>query len=219
MPHAKLPRKSTNIDMTAMCDVAFLLLTFFMLATKFKPDEPVVVITPSSISQITLPDVDIMLITVDNKGRIFFSVDNKLKRKLLIDDVNSVKNLGLSEDEKNAFALGSSIGFPFNQLKSFLAASGDQQKAMVAAAPGIPADTSAFAPNNELAVWVNSARETNNKIRICIKADGEASYPFVQKIIKTFEGEKIFKFNLITNLKAIPQGTAAYADAHATEKK
>ena len=43
MPKAKLPRKSTHIDMTAMCDVAFLLLTFFMLATKFKPEEPVVV--------------------------------------------------------------------------------------------------------------------------------------------------------------------------------
>ncbi len=46
MPKVKMPRKSTLIDMTAMCDVAFLLLTFFMLATKFKPDEPVAVVTP-----------------------------------------------------------------------------------------------------------------------------------------------------------------------------
>src|SRR6185436_11930363 len=97
MPKASLPRKSTNIDMTAMCDVAFLLLTFFMLATKFKPDEPVVVKTPSSISEITLPDVDIMLLTVDSKGRIFFSIDNKLKRKSLIDEVNTSRNLGLTE--------------------------------------------------------------------------------------------------------------------------
>ena len=81
MPHAKFPRKSTHIDMTAMCDVAFLLLTFFMLATKFKPEEPVVVKTPSSISDIQLPDVDIMLLTVDTRGRIFFSIDNKIKRK------------------------------------------------------------------------------------------------------------------------------------------
>ena len=120
MPHAKLPRKSTNVDMTAMCDVAFLLLTFFMLATKFKPEEPVTVITPSSISQITLPDVDIMLITVDPKGRIFFSVDNKLKRMDLIESINSYRNLNLSKEEKTAFALGGSIGFPFNQLKTYL---------------------------------------------------------------------------------------------------
>ncbi len=78
MPHAKLPRKSTHIDMTAMCDVAFLLLTFFMLATKFKPEEPVVVKTPSSISEIQLPDVDIMLLTVDTKGRIFFQIDDTI---------------------------------------------------------------------------------------------------------------------------------------------
>ena len=219
MPHAKLPRKSTNIDMTAMCDVAFLLLSFFMLATKFKPDEPVVVVTPSSISQITLPDVDIMMITVDPKGRIFFSIDNKLKRKDLIEDINTEKNLGLTPDEINAFALGSSIGVPLNQLKSFLGAPADQQKQLISAAPGIPADTNAFAPNNELAAWVNSARNTNNRLRICIKADGDASFPNVQKIIKTFEGEKIFKFNLITNLKAIPSGTAAYDDAHVNEKK
>src|ERR1700744_1133743 len=99
MPHAKLPRKSTHIDMTAMCDVAFLLLTFFMLATKFKPDEPVVVKTPASISDIPLPDVDIMLLTVDTKGRIFFSIDNKLMRSSLIESVNSKKALNLTKGE------------------------------------------------------------------------------------------------------------------------
>jgi biopolymer transport protein ExbD len=90
---------------------------------------------------------------------------------------------------------------------------------MTSGASGIPADTAVLAPTNELAQWILSARETNPKIRICIKADGDASYPSVAKIIKTLQGYKIFKFNLITNLKAIPPGTAAYSDAHATEKK
>jgi biopolymer transport protein ExbD len=218
MPHAKIPRKSTIVDMTAMCDVAFLLLTFFMLATKFKPEEPVVVKTPSSISQITLPDLDILLITVDPTGRIFFSVDNKLKRKALIDDINSAKNLGLTEAEKMNFALGASIGIPFNQLKTFLSGNPDAQKQMIATAPGIPIDTAVEIPTNELGAWIRSARESNPKLRICIKADGDASYPAVEKIIKTLGGYKIFKFNLITNLKAIPQGTAAWADAHSGDK-
>ena len=69
MPKVKVPRKSTSVDMTAMTDVAFLLLTFFMLATKFKPDEPVVVDTPSSISEIKLPESGIMQITIDKQGR------------------------------------------------------------------------------------------------------------------------------------------------------
>ncbi len=214
MGHAKLPRKSTHIDMTAMCDVAFLLLTFFMLATKFKPDEPVVVKTPSSISSIMLPDKDIMLLTVDTKGRIFFAIDNKVNRKALIDDINAEKSLNLTEAEKNAFAIDASIGIPLNQLKAYLAAPGTEHGSMEANAPGIPSDTSVNAPNNELAAWIKSARNTNPKLRICIKADGDASYPSVSKIIKTLEGWKIFKFNLITNLKAIPAGTAAYAEAN-----
>jgi len=210
MPHAKLPRKSTNIDMTAMCDVAFLLLTFFMLATKFKPDEPVVVRTPSSISEIPIPDADIMLITVDPKGRVFFSIDNKLKRKELIENIDEYKKLGLTEQEKTSFAIGSSIGVPFNQLKSYLAADPAQQKQYTEAAAGIPTDTTVDSENNELAAWIRSARNTNPKLRICIKADAETSYPSVKKVIKTLEGWKIFKFNLITGLKAIPTGSAAW---------
>lgn len=219
MPHAKLPRKSTNIDMTAMCDVAFLLLTFFMLATKFKPDEPVVVKTPSSISEIPIPDNDIMLLTVDPKGRIFFSVDNPLKRKDLIDAIDQTQHLSLSNEEKISFRNGASIGVPFAQLKSYLSAAPAEQKKMDQTASGVPADTTVDNnPNNQLATWIATAREQNTKLRICIKADGDASYPSVQKIIRTLGGLHLFRFNLITGLKAVPVGTAAYADQHSGKK-
>ncbi len=198
--------------MTAMCDVAFLLLTFFMLATKFKPEEPVVVTTPSSISEIPLPDNDIMLLTVDKKGRIFFSIDNKIKRKELIESVNDDRKLGLTEQDINRFAIGPSIGIPFNRLKSFLSMPPDEQAEVNVTAPGVPVDTSVLSPDNELAQWIKSARYTNPKLRICIKADGEAAYPHVKKIINTLEGYKIFKFNLITNMKAAPPGTAAFEE-------
>jgi biopolymer transport protein ExbD len=215
MPKVKMPRKSTNIDMTAMCDVAFLLLTFFMLATKFKPDEPVTVVTPNSISEIPLPEENIMLITVDPKGRVFFSIDNKNQRKSLIDNIDEYKGLNLSEQEKNMFAIGSSVGVPFNQLKSYLAADPLDQEKFDQSAPGVPTDTSVDSEQNELAAWIRSARNTNPQLRICIKADGDASYPSVQKVIKTLEGWKIFKFNLITGLKAVPPGSAAYKMAQA----
>lgn len=218
MPKLKLPRKSTHIDMTAMCDVAFLLLSFFMLATKFKPDEPVVVVTPSSISKTTLPDNDIMLITVDAKGRVFFSIDNKNMRKSLIEDMNTYKNLGLNDAEKYKFAIGASIGVPFNQLKSYLDADESQRAEYDKNAVGIPTDTSVNTENNELAAWIRTARNNNPKLRVCIKADGTATYPSVQKIIATLAGWKIFKFNLITNLKATPAGTAAFEAEKATAK-
>lgn len=210
MPKLKMPRKSTHVDMTAMCDVAFLLLTFFMLATKFKPDEPVTVTTPNSISEIPLPDADIMMITVDPKGRIFFSVDNPKVRTDLIEDMDEYKKLGLTTAEKRAFAVGSSVGVPFSQLKSYLAAEPAQQKEFDKTAVGIPTDTVVTSEANELAAWIRVARNNNPKLRITIKADADASYPDIKKIITTLEGWKIFKFNLITGLKAVPPGTAAY---------
>ncbi len=210
MPKIKMPRKSTNVDMTAMCDVAFLLLTFFMLATKFKPDEPVTVVTPNSISEIPIPDTDIMLITIDDKGRLFFSIDNKNTRRALIEDIDEYKSLNLTPQEMDAFAVGASVGVPFSQLKSYLSADGVQQKEFDKVTLGIPSDTTNTSDQNELAAWIRVARNNNPKLRIAIKADGDAAYPEIKKVIRTLEEWKIFKFNLITGLKAVPPGTAAY---------
>lgn len=206
----KVAKKSTIVDMTAMCDVAFLLLTFFMLATQFKPDEPVMVTTPNSISEIPLPDVDIMLITVDEEGRIFFSIDGQEVRQELIGKLNDQKGLNLTQEEMNNFIMGASIGVPFNQLKEYLAADQDQRAKLNKTTPGIPTDTIVTSDRNELALWIKEARYSNPKLRITIKADGAASYPDIQNVISTLEGWKIFKFNLITGLKAVPPGTAAY---------
>lgn len=214
MPKVKMPRKSTTVDMTAMCDVAFLLLTFFMLATKFKPDEPVMVKTPASISEIPIPDNDIMLITVDPVGRIFFSIDNKLMRKDLIEKIDEQKGLGLTDEEKAKFAIGASVGTPFTQLKSYLAAEPEQQKEYDKSTKGIPADTSVLNEQNELATWIKEARYTNPKLRIVIKADGAAAYPEIKKVIATLKGWKILKFNLLTSMKEPPAGTAAYEMKH-----
>lgn len=206
----KMPKKSTNVDMTAMCDVAFLLLTFFMLATQFKPDEPVTVTTPNSISEVPLPDADIMLITVDPEGRIFFSIDNQNVRNDLITKLDEQKGLNLTAEEKNNFIIGASVGVPFKQLKSYLAASVDEKGKIDKEAPGIPTDSVVTSEKNELALWIKEARYSNPKLRITIKADAKASYPDIKEVINTLEGWKIFKFSLITGLKAVPPGTAAY---------
>jgi len=213
MGRAKLPRKSTNIDMTAMCDVAFLLLTFFMLATKFKPEEPVVVRTPSSISEIPMPENSI-LITVDDKGRVFFDYDNKKAKEALIQTISTEKGLNLTPEEIKAYSLGSSVGLPFNQLKSYLAMSPIDQKKFQFT--GIPVDTSYVAATNELGYWIQSARfagqNTGTPPRICIKCDAATAYPMVKDVIKTLTKNKIDRFNLLTNLEAVPEGTIAWEE-------
>ena len=70
MSRPKIPRKSTSIDMTAMCDVAFLLLSFFILTTKFKPSEAVPVSTPNSVAAKVAPEKDVVLITLNQDGKV-----------------------------------------------------------------------------------------------------------------------------------------------------
>lgn len=217
MPKVKMARKSTHIDMTAMCDVAFLLLSFFMLATKFKPDEPVVVSTPSSISQIIMPDTSIMMITIDPKDRVFFTIDrknvavydNKDSRRGLINDMDEFKKLGLTPEEKEKFVRGASIGVPLNQLKSYLSQDGATQKQLDKDAVGIPVDSA----DNQLKDWINVARNNNPFLRIVIKADGETKYDGYQKVLRTLSDLKLNMFSLVTNVQAVPPGTAAYENA------
>ncbi len=199
MPKVKIPRKSTLVDMTAMCDVAFLLLTFFMLTTKFKPDDPVIVDMPKSISQIKLPDSDIMEITVNKDGQVFYGIDGQYTRKKLLDKIGEKFNIQFTDRETYNFSLLSSFGVPIASLKAFLDLDPDQRK--TEKEPGIPIDST----NNELAWWVIFGRLSNPNVRIAIKGDRETSYPVIKKIMDTLQSKNVNKFNLITNLEERPK--------------
>jgi biopolymer transport protein ExbD len=91
MPKFKPRRQGVRIDMTPLVDVAFLLLTFFMLTTQFKPDEAVTVELPSSHSEIKLPESDVMMVSLGRDGRIFLSLDSQLLRRRLFGKENELK--------------------------------------------------------------------------------------------------------------------------------
>lgn len=199
MPKVKVPRKSTLIDMTAMCDVAFLLLTFFMLTTQFKADDSIIVDTPSSISDIKLPDTDIMNITVSADGKVYFGMDNKnFSRERLLDRIGQKYNMQFTPEEIHAFTLTSTIGIPINQLKGWLDLEDIDRKNYDS--PGIPVDST----NNELGIWIMQGRLSNPNVRIAVKGDGACSYPVIKKVINTLQDKNVNKFNLITDLEANP---------------
>lgn len=77
MPKFKKARVGIKIDMTPMVDVAFLLLTFFMLTTQFRPPEEVEIVLPSSHSPIKIPESDVAVITVSKIGALYMSVDQQ----------------------------------------------------------------------------------------------------------------------------------------------
>jgi biopolymer transport protein ExbD len=140
MPKVKVPRKSTAVDMTAMCDVAFLLLSFFILTTKFKSDDGLGVVTPNSVSTKATDDKNVVMVTMDKEGKAYFSVgdNNTAEKQDIIDMIDQGKNLGLSAKEKAAFARsGSYVGVPFSMLKSYLDLTADQVKNFKPA-PAVP---------------------------------------------------------------------------------
>src|SRR5687768_12415288 len=120
MPKVKIPRKSTNVDMTAMCDVAFLLLTFFILATKQKPPEVLAVAPPSSVSSKAAPDESFM-VTMTQDGKVFLSLGEQTKKAAIIEDFNKIKNLQLTPAELAKLKKAEFIGMPVNKLKGSLA--------------------------------------------------------------------------------------------------
>lgn len=195
MSKVKVPRKSTVVDMTAMTDVAFLLLTFFMLATKFKPDEPVMVTTPSSISEIKLPETDILLLTIDKDSRVFFSMDGDQNRIDLLDKMAEKYQLTFTDAQKKEFSLLSSFGVSIKNLGDYLNLDADARKKYPQT--GIPSDST----NNELADWIVQARYTNKDLRFAIKGDGDAGYPVIKQVLATLQEKKVNRFNFITSLE------------------
>lgn len=208
MGKVKMKRSSPTIDMTPMVDLAFLLVTFFMLTAAFRPPEPVAVDTPKSVSEIPLPERDRMIITVSKDGRVFFDMDNQFGRKRMLEEMGTKYGVSFTPDQMNHFAVMSGFGVPIRQLPQFLDMSTDEQAQIQQ--PGIPSDST----NNELADWVVFARLTNpSKMRIAIKGDRDTNYKVVKRVVSTLIDRRILRFNLITGLEQgedKPKATATH---------
>ena len=208
MPKNKPKRSAPSIDMTAMCDVAFLLLTFFMLTAKAKPQETVVIDTPSSVSETKLPDAGTLTVLVGKDGKIFLDMAGQHTRLSLIDDVNSRYQLGLTDEEKAKFANLGSFGVARTQLKKLIDLAPAERSTFPSG--GIPVDT-ADINKSELADWIHNARlaqfrmKQEGKVKdeyvMIVKADKDTPYPAIQKVINTLTDINVNKFNLITSME------------------
>lgn len=218
MPKIKIPRKSTNIDMTAMCDVAFLLLSFFILATKPKPSEVLAVAPPNSVSSQVAPE-KAFIVTVTKDGRAFLTLGEDTKKAAVIDNINAVKALGLTPEELKKLKNAEFVGVPFDQMKSYLSATTPIPASKL---PGIPIDTA----KNELTDWIRSitnvyAGEDMTKLQeiMLVKGDNTVKYPIFREIKEAFKHNDIYKFRIVTNGESIPVGSELYLRDKASQSQ
>jgi biopolymer transport protein ExbD len=196
MSKAKLARKSTLIDMTAMSDVTVLLLTFFMLTSTFVKKEPVEVTTPGSVSEIKIPETNILQILIDPTGKVFMSLD---KQEDMVNTLNKVgEDLGVTftSDEIKKFKIQKTFGVPMKSMKAYLALPADKQDAILKDY-GIPTDST----DNQFKVWIKAARATNEELRIAIKADSNTPYKVIKDVMTSLQDLRENRYNLITSLK------------------
>ena len=139
MGKAKIKRKSTFIDMTAMSDVTVLLLTFFMLTSTFIKKEPVQVMTPASVSDIKIPETDILQILVDPSGKIFMSLDKQPDMAAVLDKMGEEYGIEFTPEQEKKFAIASTFGVPIQKMSNFLNLSLEEQD-KVLKSMGIPCD-------------------------------------------------------------------------------
>lgn len=202
--------------MTPFVDVAFLILSFFMLATKFKPPDVVEIKTPNSVSSKELAQKDAIMVGIDKDGRVFFTIqtekkDDDIIKYNVIKNMNSTRNLGLTEDEMKNFVRNPSVGVPFSQLKGLLSTPDDQLQNVKQ--PGIPIKDSA---SNELFFWIRDAVSAfaGKKINYLVKGDSNSKYPDFKNVLSAFKRNDIYKFQLITAAEDAPPGTELYKERH-----
>ena len=185
--------------MTAMSDVTVLLLTFFMLTSTFVQKEPVAVMTPASISEIKIPDVNILQVLVDSTGKVFMSLDKQEDRRAVLQKMGEEYGISFTESELNKFKLLNSFGVPIRQMSEFLALPEEQQDRILKDY-GIPCDSL----GNEFKSWVKDAREQNADLIIAIKADQNTPYPKIKNVLKSLQDIRENRYHLITSLKTLP---------------
>lgn len=209
MPRPKIARKSTSVDMTAMCDVAFLLLSFFILTAKPKSSENIEVVTPSSVSSKVAPEKDVTLISITKDGKVFLSMDNADIKGEVANQLNASNGASLSPADIAAFKKAEFFGTPISQLKSVLQLPADKLKAT--ALPGIPVQDTL---HNELTAWLHAivaaSASSGKKLNILLKGDNDSKYPAFRGVKTALLKNDQPKFQLITNAEGVPTGSDLY---------
>lgn len=219
MPKIKMPKSTPSIDMTPMVDLAFLLVTFFMLSASFRSNEPVEVDVPSSISDRIIPE-NIVMVTIDKGGRVFFNMSDPEARRELLQNMSGKYKTALSQKQIDEFVYMSTFGCSMQELPTYLSLESEKRKLFNTV--GIPSDST----KNQLKDWIfygniaalntgktayeeakmkGESPEVNDfKPKFILKVDGKAAYVHAQNVISTFRDLHLNNLNFVTSMEVAP---------------
>lgn len=204
MPRPKIARKSTWVDMTAFCDVAFLLLSFFIMATKTKPPEAITVMMPSSVSSKAVELNDQVLITLNSSGKVFLTLSEAERKQAVLEEVSKLKGVPISPADIKKAGMVDFFGAPIAQMPSFLNL--PKEKLTGDLLPGIPvSDTT----NNELTLWMTAVANVfrGDKMNLLVKGDISTKYPAFKSVLDALKKNDFLKFSIVTQSEGIPEGS------------
>ena len=204
MGKIKIEKKDIWIDMTPMSDVMTLLLCFFMLTSTFLTPEPIKVNTPSSVSEVKVPENDVLNILVSPEGNIYVGSENKNTMQEMMETVTGKFGVSLNGTQLKHFREDAMIGAPMNVFTDYYSLETDKMGEEIQKL-SIPLD-SIDGGKSEFQEWVTAARESNPDIRIAIKADAKTPYAVIKKMMSELQDMNENRYQLITNLDTKKQG-------------
>lgn len=194
MARVKPKRRGPSMDLTAMSDMAWLLLSFFILTSNFREPETIPVVTPTSVSNEKMAEENMMIAKIDGKGNYLLSFEEK-DRIAVLERMGEKYQVRFTDAEKKAFKSLPEFGVPMAEMRQFLNLPHDKQ---VQYNPGIPLDTIG-GKNIEVVDWIFEAKEVNPDLFLAIKGDQGAEYKQFKTLIKQLQEKNMNKFQLITS--------------------
>ena len=202
MGRFKVKKQDTFIAMTPLSDVMVLLLTFFMLTATFVKEEPIKVNTPGSVSEVKIPENNLLTIFIEKNGKVFMTMDSPASLRKLANAMNEKGSLNLNAQQVETFAQAPTFGTPLNTIAGWLETDNRNELLIKSQEAGIPCDSL----NNELKTWVSTAREACGEgMGIAIKADKSTSYAVIKKVMDTLRDIDEARYKLITSLKGVEE--------------
>lgn len=204
MGKVKIKKSDIWIDMTPMSDVMVLLLTFFMLTSTFVKNDPVKVVTPGSVSEIKVPEKDVLNVHVAKDGKVFMTIDNANDLVSMVDAMTGKFGITLTGAQLETLKKHSMLGVGMDKLTAYLSLPEDQMADAIQK-EGIPTDSiddgTGKKDKSEFQLWVSEARNVNSDIKIAIKADQDTPYSAIKTVMSELQDMSENRYYLITSLK------------------